>query len=176
MANKRAKRPQGHRKPKLVALKPITGVVPDPPDGLRPESVATWDTFLRSEAGRVVRESDLPALRRWIQAVDEREGLYGVVIETPAVEGSRKQPVLNPLIKRLESVETRIEGFERQFGMTPRARADLGVATDHAAMTAAQLNQITRDEGKRREPERVEGFVDADDPQILDAERSVPNG
>jgi P27 family predicted phage terminase small subunit len=146
--------------------------LPACPEGLSGKSAALWEEYWRSDVSRAVEITDHYALRRWIEAVDERDRLAEAVREEQTVTGSMGQPVLNPLTKRLEFLEGSIERFERQFGMTPKARADLGISLASEAMTAERLNQMAA--GKRDakpktddqetidgEAEEVEGFIDA---------------
>jgi P27 family predicted phage terminase small subunit len=123
-----------------------------------------WESYWASDVSRAAQSSDHYALRRWIQAVDERDRLIGPVRDNPTVEGSQGQPVINPLAKRLGEVEKRISDFESEFGMTPKARAQLGIAIGGAAMTANELNRLAahgdEDENQNAEPEVVEGFIE----------------
>lgn len=89
----------------------------------------------------------------------------------PTVTGSQGQPVVNPLARRLADLETQIARAEVQFGMTPKARADLGLSAAGAAKTAQELNEMVGDaeqgEGEGAEEaidgevEEIEGFIDA---------------
>jgi P27 family predicted phage terminase small subunit len=156
---KPADRRQGHRSTqKVVDLKPVVGFKPPrPPANLLKSSRERWAAFWKTDISRAVEESDFYALRRWIEAVDERERLAPVIRKSPTVPGSMGQPVLNPLGRRLTELEKQIEGFERQFGMTPKGRADLGIATGHAAMTAAQLNEMANADTDQEDQEAIEG-------------------
>lgn len=170
MPNRRSPNPQGHRSTKgAAAVTPLKGLptldTADRPDGLCPEAQRVWDDFWASDISAAAKRSDHYALRRWIEAVDEREGLMKTVRKSQFVDGSQGQPRLNPLFKRLGEVEKHIADFEERFGMTPRARAALGIEVGKAAMTADQLNRMARngsdeDEGDSPE-ETVEGFIDA---------------
>lgn len=170
MPNRRSKRPQGHHPSTVVQLKPVPAVViPEPPSDISDESKALWSSYWRSDVSRAVEEPDHHALKRWIESVDERERLVVAVRDSTTVEGSTGQPVLNPLAKRLDTLEGQIERFERQFGMTPKARADLGIAAGNAAMTAEQLNRMANDaqpdkdktSQKRKQAKEAEGFIEA---------------
>lgn len=153
MPNHRSRNPQGHRKhssPEPSNVVPLTAVptlsIPDPPIRLTKVAKEVWESFWSSEVSRVVDTSDHYALRRWIQAVNDREKIAAKVRKMPLVDGSQGQPVMNPLAKRLGSFDAEILKFEIQFGMTPKARADLGVSAGTAAMTAAQLNRMAQED------------------------------
>ena len=174
MPNRKSKNPQGHRKQKtikadagkaavaeVIQLPGTEAVdVPKPPEGLLDVTVEIWKDFFASEVSEVVGPADRYALRRWIEAVDQRERYAELVRDEPTVEGSQGQPVLNPLAKRLDAIENEIRKFEAQFGMTPKARADLGVQTGAAAMTAQRLNEMVRGghpNGAGREGKKEDG-------------------
>jgi P27 family predicted phage terminase small subunit len=169
MPNRRSKRPQGHRKPKTVAVakRPSTADPPAPPSGLGKLAKDLWARFWTSAVAGVIEDPDLYALKRWIESVDERERLLRAVRKATTVRGSTGQPVLNPLAKRLDQLEGQIERFERQFGMTPKARADLGIATGNAAMTAAQLNDMANEDAP--DQETIDGEAEELDDEFEDA-------
>jgi P27 family predicted phage terminase small subunit len=159
MPNRRSRHPQGHRKQNVVALVPNSGMErPPAPKGLLKKSKERWDGFWDSDVSQAVQSSDLYALTRWIQATDERDRFHRAVKKEPTVTGSQGQPVLNPLAKRLADLELQIARFEVQFGMTPKARADLGVSAGDAAMTAERLNRMVAD--ARDEDEGDDGAID----------------
>src|SRR6476660_4030392 len=109
MPNRRSKRPQGHRKQKVVELHPVpTSEPPKPPAGIGKLAKDLWVEYWRSDVSRAVEEPDFYALKRWIESVDEREKLLKVVREKTVVRASTGQPVLNPLAKRLDTLEGQI--------------------------------------------------------------------
>ena len=172
MPNPRSKRPQGHRQQKVVALRAVpTLEPPEPPENLCAFALTLWREIWTTDVSKAIEASDHYALRRWIEAVDERERYLEAARDNPTVEGSKGQPVVNPLLKLARAAEDRIEHFEQQFGMTPKARADLGLAAGNAALTAEELNRMARNnaadpdadetETIEGEAEEVEGFEEA---------------
>jgi P27 family predicted phage terminase small subunit len=172
MPNRRSPHPQGHRSTKGAAdVTPLRGLPTldqaECPPKLCAEALRVWEDFWASDISAAAKRSDHYALRRWIEAVDEREGLMRVVREAQLVDGSQGQPRLNPLFKRLGEVEKHIADFEERFGMTPRARAALGIEVGKAAMTADQLNRMARNGSDQDAPEGgqieegIDGFIDA---------------
>lgn len=118
-----------------------------PPPGLLDESVERWHTYWRSDVARLVRDSDLPWLRRWIEASDELARVRVVLTGARLVHGSTGQPVLNPLAAYAQQLTQEVERAETQFGMTPDARlrllAEAGVGDgvdDEFARLTAQLS------------------------------------
>ena len=99
---------------------------PKPPTGLLKPARDRWRRFWESDAANAVTlESDLPRLIRWIQATDEYDRAAKVVKTSRLVRGSMGQPVLNPLVHYLAQLESMLTRTEKEFGMTPAARARL---------------------------------------------------
>jgi len=139
--------------------------VPEPPEGLKPQSVAIWEGFFRSGVARVVDiGSDMGVLRRWIQAVDEYETHLAVLKEEgPTVIGSAGTPVLSPTARYVAQLEGQIGRLEKELGLTPMARARLGLAIAEAELTAEQINAMAASRGA------VSGGGDGDD-DLIDVE------
>ena len=74
-------------------------------------------------------DSDLPALLRWVEAINELHVLKAKFDAEPTTEGSRRQSRINPLASRIGALEGVIARLEDAFGMTPQARMRLGIRT-----------------------------------------------
>ena len=99
---------------------------PKPPAGLLKPSRDRWAQFWESRAALTVDlASDMPRLIRWIQASDEYDRTAKTIRSARLVKGSMGQPVLNPLVAYLVHLESMITRTEKEFGMTPAARARL---------------------------------------------------
>ena len=99
---------------------------PKPPTGLLKCSRERWRTFwLANAAAAVDPTSDMARLVRWIHAADEYERAVRVIRKSRLVRGSMGQPVLNPLVSYCSQLEAMITRTEKEFGMTPLARARL---------------------------------------------------
>jgi len=102
---------------------------PKPPAGLLKPSRDRWRAFWESQAAQAVDvASDLPRLVRWIQCSDEYDRAAKVIRASRLVRGSMGQPVLNPLVNYLTHLESMLTRTEKEFGMTPAARARLDLA------------------------------------------------
>jgi hypothetical protein len=100
----------------LAAL-PNVGVAAPPaaPAGLSKVALDAWAGFWRSPVSQAVdRDADMPALHRWIEAVNDRERIVKVVRKQPLVDGSKGQPTLNPLVRMLADLESNIRRAEGQ--------------------------------------------------------------
>lgn len=115
---------------------------PPLPADYDPSVRRAWRDFWRSPVAQAAdRAADLPALLMWAHALNEWQRVVPVVQETPTVEGSQGQPVLNPLVSYLRHLAETIHHYELHFGMTPRARAQLGLTIGAAKLTAQELNR-----------------------------------
>ena len=100
--------------------------LPKPPAGLLKPSRDRWRQFWESRAALAVdTASDMPRLLRWIQVTDEYDRTARTIRSARLVKGSMGQPVLNPLVAYLVHLEAMITRTEKEFGMTPMARARL---------------------------------------------------
>lgn len=108
----------------------------------------SWSTFWGSQlAGLVQRDTDLPALERLWSLYDERERAYRSAQKGRLVEGSQGQPVINPLVTYMTTLDKEIRALEDRFGLTPMARLKLGVKFGEAARSLADLNEdLERDD------------------------------
>lgn len=140
-----------HRKPAsrrqgrgTADLQPVTSLpvrVPDPPGRVRESTVERWDEFWRSKIARQVEESDHEALRRLFRLYDEIERLWdGIEDMGRVVEGSQGQPRPNPLFKQVESFQAEARQLEDRFGLSPKARLQLGITFVEAQRGLDELN------------------------------------
>ncbi len=148
---KPAPRRQRQNRPALITLPSRPNVAPDAPDGLLMASRAAWDALWQSPVASTYLPSDLPALRRLFALIDERERAFRVARKQRMTEGHKGQPVLNPALRYVGDLDAEIRQLEDRFGLTPRARMQLGVAFGEAhrsldAMNAEFLEATNDDE------------------------------
>lgn len=138
-----AKRPtlrRGHgAQTQALALRDETEelVIPPCPKGLLPRTRKRWDAYWTSDVARAADPViDLHLVERWIRAVDQYERLEPIVKKTPLIKGSVGQLRINPLAAHLESLVAQIRQAEDALGMSPKARAQLGIALYEAQAAA----------------------------------------
>lgn len=113
---------------------------PKPPSGLLKPSRDRWAQFWESRAALAVDlASDMPRLVRWIEVTDEYDRTAKTIRSARLVKGSMGQPVLNPLVAYLVHLESMITRTEKEFGMTPMARARLDLKRPSTDEELAQL-------------------------------------
>ena len=114
--------------------------LPKPPPGLLKPARDRWRQFWESKSALSVDlASDMPRLIRWIQASDEYDRTARTIRSARLVKGSMGQPVLNPLVAYLVHLESMITRTEKEFGMTPMARARLNLKRPSADEEIAKL-------------------------------------
>lgn len=123
-------------------------VVPKAPAGLLKKTRERWEAYWLSPVSKAVDPgADGGRLERWIRAVDEWHRTGETFRAARVVKGSMGQPVLNPLATYLANLETTIARAEQELGLTPMARAKLGIVIGQEALTADALNRsLSRDD------------------------------
>lgn len=121
------------------------GYVPEPPDGLHEDTLQDWVNYWTSSTANVVDEVDVPMVRRLFMYRDEhyRLGLLWGRMDTEerVVEGSRHKESLrlHPFGDRMKELEALISKLEDKLGLSPLARARLGIEIGQAQLTWAEV-------------------------------------
>lgn len=115
---------------------------PAAPVGMLQAQRSSWQAFWRSPLALAVDEAaDLPALRRLWQIRDRRDRYERALRKQPIVAGSQGQPRANPLHQEIARLDAEIRQLEEKFGLTPAARARLGIQLGQARKTLEELNR-----------------------------------
>jgi P27 family predicted phage terminase small subunit len=144
-------RGQGHRTERVVALRPqgpAGGPLPAPSGWL----VATrraWEAYWASDVARAAAEVDLAAVERYFAYLDEWRRCMRGLRRRRLVEGSQGQPVMSPLAGQVARLETMLGRLESQLGLTPMARARLGITIGEAARSLEELLDDDDDDDRR---------------------------
>lgn len=129
------------------ALAPAVSVLgppmeaPEAPDGLSEQVQADWTTFWASPQASHVVSAQLPALIRLFRMYEQRERFLTVGLEEPVLEGSTGQSVLHPLLKAVDTLDTKILALEDRFGLSPKSSVALAGEFDDATDAAARANK-----------------------------------
>ena len=154
------RKPDAIRRNKPAELDPrayVDLVVPDPPD-VDPELVEWWHRFFGSELAQAVYQpTDEPALRRLVELYQLRNDAYRIASETPTVRGGNNQITAHPLLKQITVYDSAIDRLEDRFGLTPRARLNLGLVIAEGTKRIEDLSNHSA------VPEVVEPEVDPRD-------------
>ena len=120
---------------------PASVVVPDPPEGLSPSNLESWDEFWHSELSQLVKRTDLASVRRLWDYYQQHEDLTGIFAKGRMVAGSQGQPRLNPALDGIMKLEGAILRLENELGLTPSARLRLGITFADASNSLDALAQ-----------------------------------
>ena len=148
---KPAERRQRHGTADLHVIAGGQVEVPDPPENMLPATREWWDELWSSDIRQAWEKSDWPALRRLAEMYDERERALQGYRQQRLVEGSTGQPVLNPLWKLVEGLDKEIRQLEDRFGLSPKARLQLGI-TFGQAQTSMQALMAAMTDGEPDDP------------------------
>lgn len=155
MAGQRQKSPdslifqRGGRTRKLEVVAETTRPVPEPPQNLSQYAADVWNDYWSSSLSFAVNyEAHGERLRHWIRCVDERERLWPLLLAEPVVAGSMGQPVINPLVRRVEGLTRDIEKAEDAYGMTPLAAWRMQLTVTEAQRSANDLRRELLEQSK----------------------------
>lgn len=102
----------------------------------------TWDLFWTTEVAQAVRPSDLPALERLFELRDEVTRLMKAARKERFVTGSMGQVIMNPAYALCDKLRSEIRMLEDRFGLSPSARARLGVEVVRLESSVADLTRV----------------------------------
>ena len=131
-AERRQREPDESPPPIIGVIRPKPRRAPAP----LPEFLAcTKEDWRRWWASRLARladpDIDLPDVRRLFRLRDERERLAATSKKEPRkVPGSRRQPVQNPILRRLQAVDAEIRLLGTNIERRLLERAQLGYGDD----------------------------------------------
>lgn len=123
---------------------------PEPPATIGEGAIRIWNQLgVSMLAGAIDLQSDYSILERWITYVDrwyalERRLRRIIEAERDIVTGSTGQEVPHPLYKMVHDTENMIRSIEKDLGLSPMARARLGLTVAEGQMIASQLNEMVR--------------------------------
>ena len=145
MTTKKTPNRRQRRNSRDIGLVAVVGGAVETPPPLGKWLVVTkdhWEAFWRSSLAQIVeRDSDLPALTRLFSHYDELERAERAFRRKRFVAGHRGQPRLNPLAAHIAQLESAARALEDRFGLTPKARLQLGVEFGAAHRSLASIAQ-----------------------------------
>ena len=132
----------GHREaPRLTVVRANGGrlTTPEPESGWLARTRAAWSTYWRDAVSTLSQPADAEALRRLFALYDARERTWRLFLKAPFTRGSKGQQVLNPMGAFALQLDEKIGQLERGFGITPRARLQLGITLGEAKRSLSDL-------------------------------------
>jgi hypothetical protein len=126
----------------LVALPGGKVHAPQPSKAWLVSTRSAWSRLWASQIAAVFEaESDLPALKRLFGMYDEIERCHRALKRRRFVPGSKGQPVVNPAARAIVALEPLTRALEDRYGLSPRARLQLGVTFAEAHASLRELNE-----------------------------------
>lgn len=124
---------------------------------LRSEAIIRWQEFTSSPVAQVLDPTDYLIAVRWIEAVNRSIILTREADEEPITTGSAGQPIMNPKYRIAETQTVIAEKCERQLGIGPKNRADLGVQLIAGKPSLDAMNEQFKAESEEVDPRLIEG-------------------
>lgn len=121
--------------------------LPPNQDAYLDTTVEAWRALWAEPQAKHLNGVQRVMAQRWIWAFEEWQRAHSQVVTAPLVNGSKGQPVAHPLMAWVTSREVEMEKCERQLGIGLRNKADLGLTTAQAQLTAQQLNEMHQQGG-----------------------------
>lgn len=127
-------------------------IAPPLPPGFLVATRDLWQSFWKSPLGQAVEaKSDIGAIGRLFTLMDERERAYRAYRKQRVIHGSQGQKVISPMARAMSVFDAEIRQLEDRFGMTPRARLQLGIQFGEAAKSLAELNRMLEEDHQENE-------------------------
>ena len=112
-------------------LQAVTGERPELSDDVRASltvsAISAFDAVIDSPIANALTKADHVVLIRWVQAISKYEEAMREAESMPMSTGSMGQQILSPWYKVADMQLSVIEKCERQLGIGPKNRADLGI-------------------------------------------------
>ena len=114
--------------------------IPEPPANLSVQQLDTWHGYFRSPLSALIKETDLPVVRRLWNYYQQHEELTNIFDRGRLVPGSTGQPRINPAHDAAMKLESAISRLENELGLTPTARLRLGITFADATTSLERLS------------------------------------
>jgi hypothetical protein len=102
--------------------------------------VEAWTTYFMSPLSQAVTlPTDMPALRRLFLYYEDIEASQQKYLDSPVWSGSTGQDKISPFARHVAELEGAVRALEDRFGLSPKARMELGVTLGDAARSLAEL-------------------------------------
>jgi P27 family predicted phage terminase small subunit len=140
----RTKKPAGaavdRRNGRRADLTVTAGGRLDPPPGLSEPALQVWNAYWDDAVATVQTPVDRGVLTRWVSEYDRYLRAVAEADKQPLVEGSTGQMVENPLYKIAYRALEAAERCERQLGVGPLYRSNLGIAVISERKSLQEMN------------------------------------
>jgi P27 family predicted phage terminase small subunit len=114
---------------------------PPMPTKLRAEAKRQWTAYWDDAVAGIVQSAEVPLVVRWIKNLNRYLILLATADAEPLVSGSTGQLTAHPMYAVAFKLEASLRLDERQLGLGPKNRADLGLAVVTTGRSLAELNE-----------------------------------
>ena len=112
-------------------LRAVTGERPELSESERESltvaALSAFDAVIDSPIANALTKADHVILVRWVKALSNYEEAMETALSDPMSTGSMGQDIVSPWFKVADGFMAVIEKCERQLGIGPKNRADLGI-------------------------------------------------
>lgn len=126
----------------IVGSSPAAKKPHKPVPGWLKQTRDQWVEYWESDVAQIIAGHHVPAVYRLFELRDAQSRALRLYKQQPMVDGSMKQPVVNPAMATVQALEKDIRALEDRLGMSPKSQANLGIKIGQAALTAADLNRM----------------------------------
>ncbi len=117
----------GRPLPAPLTVLATSASIPAPPDVLKTSGRAQWERVW-TQARQWLCELDYGAVQRLCETIDLRDAMMRTVATDGMTSfGSTGQLVAHPLLRHIAEVNTELRRLEGELGLTPSARATIGL-------------------------------------------------
>jgi P27 family predicted phage terminase small subunit len=142
----------------------------DPPDGLSDTAAVLWEAYWSDAVSGVQTAVDRGVLTRWVTEYDRYLRTVAEADLQPLVPGSQGQMVENPLYKIAYRALDAAEKCERQLGMGPLHRSNLGIAVISEQKSLQDMNAKYGGGDGSDDGTPVASVPARPDPRVIEAE------
>lgn len=123
--------------------------VPAADAGWLPEIQQQWQDFWTTDLSRAIDQAQLPVLKRLFRLRNEQQMMLEIAASEPYFSaGSKEQLKIHPARDEVRKLEPLIVALEDRLGLSPKAKANLGLATGQAMLTVEHLNALAKERAK----------------------------
>ena len=150
---------QGHRK---HAPRTVISIVPQGPKAARvpaadpdwlPKIKRTWRAFWKDPLSTSIALTDMPGLHRLFDYRDQWQRAMDLIAVEIVVRGSVGQIRVHPLADHCLKLEAAMIRLETELGLTPMARARLGITIGDAMDSLDKINAKWSPAGDQSSPD-----------------------
>ncbi len=140
-------------------LQAVTGERPQLDENTRSEltsaALAAFDAVCDAPIANALTKADHVILFRWVKALSNYETYIELANDAPVSPGSMGQPIVSPYFKIAAEALATVKECEKQLGIGPKNRADLGITLLAAGRVPNQGRPVSTPVPDEPDPRKV---------------------